>query len=194
MSIHDLQQDGSVQQEAGKSFTEVYRQYSPQIYLNVLKMVKDADTAEEITQEVFTSLWQRWDNLQIDKSLEGYIYRMSANKVYDFFRRLKSDRAMEAHFVALAVEHYSHIEEALQIRENEQLLHQAIEQLTPQQQKAYLLCKTQGYSYKEAAEMMGISVHTLKEYLVKANQTVRNYLITNIDKTLVLLFWVIIKK
>ncbi|RXK83124.1 RNA polymerase sigma factor [Filimonas effusa] len=195
MSIHE-QSRGEIWErgEAERSFTDIYNQLSQQIFLNVLKMVKDPDAAEEIVQEVFAHLWSKWDDIQIDKSLAGYIYRMSANKVYDFFRSIKSNKAMEARFTALAIEHYSHIEEALHYRESEQLLQKAMDTLTPQQQKVYLLCKTQGHSYKEAAEMMGISPNTVKEYLVKANQLVRNYLISNADKSMALLFWMIMKK
>lgn len=195
MSIHDQSRGEQMEREdAEKSFTDVYNQLSQQIFLNVLKMVKDPDVAEEIVQEVFASLWLKWGDIKIDKNLSGYVYRMSANKVYDFFRNMKSNKAMAARFTALAIEHYSHIEEALHYRESEQLLQKALDTLTPQQQKVYLLCKTQGHSYKEAAELLGISPHTVKEYLLKANQIIRNYLITNADKSMALLFLIIMKK
>jgi RNA polymerase sigma-70 factor (ECF subfamily) len=182
------------QEEADKSFTDIYNQYSGQIFANVLKLVKDPQVAEEIVQDVFTTLWQKWTVIRLEKSLLAYLYRMSANKVIDFFRTMQTNRAMKAHFTALAIEHYSHIEEALQYRESEQLLHKAIASLAPQQQRVYQLCRTEGLSYKEAADLLGISQHTVKEYLVKANQLIRNYLISNIDKSIPLLVWVMMKK
>lgn len=183
-----------LQQGAEQSFTDSYNQYSAQIFANVLKLVKNPVVAEEIVQDVFTTLWQKWTELQVEKSLAGYLYRMSANKVIDHFRTLQTDRTMLAHFTGLAVEHYSHIEEALQYRESEQLLQKALASLSPQQQKVYQLCKIEGRSYKEVADLLGISQHTVKEYLVKANQLIRNFLIVNLDKSLSLLFLFFMKK
>lgn len=186
---HDLLQD-----EAEKVFTDIYNQYSSQIFANVLKMVKDPEVAGEIVQEVFTTLWQKWTVINVEKSIAAYLYRMSANKVIDFFRSMQASKAMKAQFMALATEHYSHIEEALHYRESEHLLQMAMETLSPQLQKVYRLCKTEGRTYREAAEILGLSQHTVKEYLVKANQLIRNFLINNVDKSLSLFFWIMIKK
>lgn len=194
-NIQDQELLQQLQQAGGEeAFTTLYHQYSGQIYLNVLKMVKNQDIAEELVQDLFATFWQKRASLQIEQSLAGYLYRMAANKVYDFYRKMQADHTMLSHFKALATEHYSHIEEALQYRESEALLQKALESLSPQQQKVYQLCKTEGYSYKEAAELMGISPYTVKEYLVKANQSLRNYLNNNIDTALSLLFLVIFKK
>lgn len=195
MNIHDDNNPSYLLQEgAEKAFTDLYNEYSSQIFANVLKMVKSQEVAEEIVQDVFATLWQKWTEIKVEKSLAAYLYRMSANKVIDFFRSMQSNRAMKAHFTALAVEHYSHIEEALLYRESEHMLQQAMETLSPQQQKVFQLCKTEGRTYKEAAEILGISQHTVKEYLVKANQLIRNYLISNIDKSIPLFVWLVIKK
>jgi RNA polymerase sigma factor (sigma-70 family) len=100
---------------------------------------------------------------------------------------------MRDHFMSIAVSHYEHIEEGLHYRESESILREAIEQLSPQQRNVYQFCKIDGGSYKEAAEKLGISVHTVKEYLVKANKEVKNYLLNNLDASFGVLLFMILK-
>lgn len=183
-----------LQEDAERAFTDLYNQYSSSIFANVLKMVKDPDVAGEIVQDIFITFWRKRAEIRVEKSLEAYLYRMSANKVIAHFRSLQRNKAMLARFTALAMEHYSHIEEGLLYRESQHLLQKAMETLSPQQQKVYQLCKAEGRSYKEAAEMLHISQHTVKEYLVKANLAIRNYMINNIEATIPFIVWFMSKK
>lgn len=175
-------------------FEKLYKQYSAKLYINVLKLVKDEQVAEELIQELFTRIWQKKSELNIESSLAAYLYRMAQNLVHDFFRKLQRDKRMQDYFIAVTTAYYDHIEEALHYRESEGILKQAMEQLTPQQYKVYQLCKIDGYSYKEAALKMGISPHTIKEYLGNANKAVKNFLLSNIDASFGLLFYLILRQ
>jgi RNA polymerase sigma-70 factor (family 1) len=176
-----------------KAFAQLYHQYSGKLYLNVLKMVKDEQVAEELIQELFAKIWHKRADLKIDTDFLAYLYRSAQNLVHDFFRKLQRDKKMRDHFVAIAVSHYQHIEEGLHYRESEGILKEAIENLSPQQRNVYQFCKIDGGSYKEAAEELGISVHTVKEYLVKANKEVKSYLLTHLDASFGVLFFMILK-
>lgn len=96
-------------------------------------------------------------------------------------------------FKLIASQEYSHIEEGLHLKESEALLRQAMAQLSPQQQHVYNLCKIEGYTYKQAAEKMGISPHTVKEYLSKSTRLVKNYMINNLDSSMGLLLLMMLK-
>ena len=159
------------------AFTQLYHQYSSQIFYNVLKMVKDENSAEEIVQDLFIRVWQKRNLLKEDTNFAAFLYRVGQNMVIDFFRKLQRDRLLYDNFKAIATESYSHIEEDLIYRESEGLLKEAMKSLSPQLQKVYKHCKIDGLSYKETAEIMGISVHTVKEYLSKASNTIQAYII-----------------
>ncbi|MHA4806599.1 RNA polymerase sigma factor [Flavitalea flava] len=158
------------------AFTQLYHVYSGQLYVNIFKMVKDEQITEEIVQDIFTCIWQKRTELQFDQSFGAYLYRMAQNRVVDFYRKLTRDKSLYEKFKALTTAHYSHIEEALHVKENEALLRQAIASLPSQQKKVFQLCKRDGWSYKEAGEQLGISQNTVKEHLVKANVTIRHFL------------------
>lgn len=173
-----------------RAFEKIYHHYGPRLYLNILKMVKDELTAEELVQELFTKIWQKRADLHIETDFLSYLYRTAQNLVHDFFRKLQRDRKMLDHFKSIATENYENVEAALYYKESEQLLNAALALLSPQQRTVYQFCKIKGYTYKQAAEKMGISVHTVKEYLVKANHTVKIYLLSNLDVYLGLLLLV----
>lgn len=157
-------------------------------------MVKDEHVAEEILQELFIKVWQKREHILTNTSFKSFLYRVGQNLVYDFFRKLQSDQKLYHNFKAVATQHYSHIEEALYLKQSEQALDLALSKLSPQQRRVYKLCKIEGHTYKEAAEILNISSHTVKEYLVKANHFVKEYLLNNLDITMTVLLFFLIKE
>jgi len=175
------------------AFTYFYKLYSGQMYVNILKMVKDEQIAEELVQELFTKIWHKREVIHHAIDFKAYLYKIGQNLVYDFFRKLQRNQKMQERFRQVVTEYYSHIEESLHLKQSEQLLEKALGKLPAQQRKVYQLCKMDGYTYKEAAEEMGISVHTVKEYLTKANFLVKEYLMSHLDISMSILFFLMIK-
>lgn len=172
------------------AFTALYRHYSPQLYLNILRMIRDPLLAEEMVQELFTRIWQKRESPGLKENFAGYLYRTGQHLAHDFFRKLQRDRKLMERFRVLAEQHYKHIEETLDYRQSSKILAQAIEQLSPQQKKVYQLIKVEGCTYKKAAEIMGISPLTVKEYLVSTNKYIRNYVISHTDTAAMVLLLV----
>lgn len=173
----DRLQDGSVD-----AFTILYKQYSGALYLNMLALVKSEFIAEELVQEVFAKVWEKRHCIRIEKSFNGYLCRIGQNRVYDFYRKLRRERLMFERFRATATENYTHVEEAADWHHAEARVQHVLQSLSPQQQRTFQLCKTEGRSYKEAAELLGISAYTVKEHLVKAMSTIRQRLEGSVDK------------
>ncbi|WP_316788990.1 RNA polymerase sigma factor [Pedobacter frigoris] len=176
------------------AFTELYKTYSLQMYANTLKMVKDEQVAEELVQELFTKIWQKRETIEVEVDFKSYLHKIGQNLVYDFFRKLQRDERMYERFKAVATEHYSHIEESLHLKQSEAVLEIALSKLSVQQRKVYQLCKIDGFTYKQTAERMGISPHTVKEYLTKANQIVKQYLLDNLDISMTILLFMFLRK
>ncbi|MCR6722584.1 MAG: sigma-70 family RNA polymerase sigma factor [Chitinophagaceae bacterium] len=166
-----------------QAFTAIYRHYSPHIYMNIVRMVHDSVLAEELVQELFTRIWQKRESRGIAEDFQGYMYRIAQNLVFDFFRKMKKDRLLLEKFKSMAseVDNSEAMEDMLDQRQSIVIINNAIEHLPPQQKKVYKLVKQEGYTYKKAAEEVGISPFTVKEYLSLANKSIRNYLIHHSD-------------
>lgn len=176
------------------AFTQLYHRYSGKMYANMLRMVKDELIVEEMVQVLFSRIWHKRMSINYESDFSSYLYRTGQNLVYDFYRKLQRDRKLCEHFKSITTEHYTHVEEELQFRENEELLQKALAILSLQQRNVYQLCKLEGCSYKETASRLGISPHTVKEYLSKARQLVKTYILTKqeslISLLLLLYLWI----
>ena len=172
-----------MQSGSHEAFTALYRHYSPLLYINIKRMLHDPVATEELVQELFTRIWQKRTSKGISEDFTGYMYRIAQNLVHDFFRKLKKDHVMMERFktITAEIDEAAGAEELLQQQQSRGLINMAIDHLPPQQKKAYKLVKQEGYTYKKAAEDMGISPFTVKEYLVLANKSIRNYVLTKVD-------------
>lgn len=165
------------------AFDKLYHRHSKALYWKLQRMVKDSDEADELLQELFVKVWEKREQIIIQQSFEAYLYRVAQRMAVDYFRKLaRQSRVQDEAF------HYTDAmaedtEELLIAKETRQLLDNAIAQLPEQRQRAFILCKIEGKSHQEAAEIMGISPNTVHNHLVKAMSTVRTYL-ANTGETL----------
>lgn len=162
-----------LQQGNADAFTCLYKHYSVPLYYNILSLVKDENTAEELVQDVFLKIWRRKSTINITKSFSGYLFVTARNQVYDFFQQLSRDQELRSRIISFASEAYDHIEQSIFAKENADLLRKAIDTLPPQRRRAFELCKLEGLSYRQASEEMGISLSTIKDHMVNALETIR---------------------
>lgn len=171
------------------AFTKLYHHYSLQLYYNILSLVKDQNTAEELVQDVFAKIWKQRSTISIEKSFSAYLFVMARNRVFDFFQKLSREQAVYAKIKLAASEQYDQIEQALFARENEDLLRKAIATLPPQRRRAFELCKIEGLTYRQASEEMGVSLSTLKDHMIYALETIRLYISKNMEIAGLLIFY-----
>jgi len=176
------------------AFTQLYHLYSARLYGNLLKLVKSPEAAEELLQDIFILVWEKRHTIEIHTSFRSYLFRIGENKVYDFFRKLRLDKNMYAHVKATASSQYTHIEEALLTQENARLLQAAVETLPPQRRQVFELCKIQGKTYQEASGLLGISVSTINDHIVKATRSIRQFMYTHGEKTGALLLLALLRR
>lgn len=165
------------------AFTELYNLHSQSLYLNLLKLVKVEALAEEILQEIFLTLWEKREVINIEYSLKFYLFRIGENKVHDFFRKLKRDRKLHEHIREVSTSEYAILDNEILHDQESALLNKAIEMLSPQRKQVFRLCKLEGKSYQEVSRLLGISTSTVNDYIVKATRFIRDYILSNDART-----------
>lgn len=169
------------------AFEKIYKLCSPRLFGNIYRMVKSESAAQEILQETFIKIWNNHSIIDPERSFRSYLFKIAENNVYDFFRKVARDKKIQAQLAAVATEHYDHIEELLLKKENALMLQKAIDSLPPQRQQVFRLCKLEGKSYDEVSGQLGISLSTISDHIVKANKAVREYLLENMDITIIII-------
>ncbi|MEN5434970.1 RNA polymerase sigma-70 factor [Sphingobacterium faecium] len=161
------------------SFNEIYFQYSPKIYVRLIKLVKDQVVAEEILQDVFTKVWVNRAKIDPTKGFVSFLNHISDNLAIDFFRKVQRDKSLQLELWVSAVELYYHTEEHIYLKDTQDILAKAIDSLSPKRKEILILNKFQEKSYKEIAEELGISVSTVSNQLVSALKDIKEYIQKN---------------
>jgi RNA polymerase sigma-70 factor (family 1) len=166
-----------------RAFEQLYHNYKVRIYGNLFKMVKNNEAAEELLQELFVKIWIGKEKLDPEQSFRSYLFKIAENLVYDFFRKAALNKKMEAYLVSVSTNPASPIEQHIYYKEGNYVLAKAIEQLPPKRKQVYILCKIEGKSYEEVSRLLGVSISTVNEHIVKASRVVRKYFLlsTNIS-------------
>jgi RNA polymerase sigma-70 factor (family 1) len=158
------------------AFEKIYRLYSPKLYGKLLRLLKSVPQTEEILQDVFLKIWEYRSSIDPEKSFNAFLFKIAENKAYDFFRKAARDKKLEAELIALSTINYIALEEFVADNEKLVFLENAISKLPPQRQQVFRLCKLEGKSYKEVSELLGISLSTISDHIVKATKSIREHL------------------
>jgi len=158
------------------AFTEIYQRYAPTLYQQAYQILKDRDETKEVIQEVFTSLWQRRDEIWIDTNLGGYLYRAVRNQVLKIYAH-KQVRIAHAHLPDDFQNQDTSSTDAL-IREKQlqRAIDQEIEQLPKKMRIVFNLSRKEHLSYKEIAHQLELSEGTVKTQIKLALRILRNRL------------------
>lgn len=157
-----------LQENEEEALTVIYNKYWEVMYLAAYNLVKDRSVCEDIVQEVFISLWQRREKIQIKVSLKSYLYTSTVYKVYDHFNKNKKiikDSLFDD--FENKIEN-SNPETKLMHQELIAHLDSIIDSLPDKCKEVYKLSRENMLSNKEIAEQLNISQRTVEGHISKA--------------------------
>ncbi len=122
--------------------------------LRVLSVITGSRAeAEDIAQEAFTRVFERWDSVEAMEDPTAYLYRTAMNGFRSEYRRA-------ARAVKRAVGLGPPVD-VFQAVEDRELAAQALARLTPRQRAALVLTEALGYSGEETGAVLGIKASTV---------------------------------
>lgn len=110
----------------------------------------------------------------LQNHFKAYLYKITQNAEVDLYRRAKRENEMLAKMKVANTEFYSHVEELILQKENEELLEALLLQLPPKRKEIFVQCKLNGRSYKEVSEEYNISVTTVNDHIQKSMTFLKN--------------------
>jgi RNA polymerase sigma-70 factor (family 1) len=155
------------------AFAETYERYWLLIYAHTLKMLGNDDDAKDITQEVFTHLWQKAQFIRNCDNLAGYLYVSARHKVINLIRQNKVRRDYLFSLSEYATERSNTTIEQLNARDLESAIEREIQSLPARMREIFELSRKQNLSYKEIAVKLDISDKTVKKQISNALKIIR---------------------
>lgn len=155
------------------AFSELYNRYKGVLYLHAYRMLEDEEEANDILQELFTTLWLRREDLVFTVSVTSYLYQSVRNRVLDVFAHKKvAQKYMDSLNQFIETGEYSTDE---QVREQElrMLIEQEVALLPAKMREIFELSRVNNLSYKEIADELNISDKTVKKQVNNALRILR---------------------
>jgi RNA polymerase sigma-70 factor (family 1) len=166
----------AIAQNDEQAFKMLFDLFKSRTYAVAFKLTKQAYASEEITQDVFVSIWVSRAQLAQVKNAEAYIYTVIYNKVSRYLKK-ESNQTRILQLIAGNTKPYSNdTEETVFVHDQQKLLREAVQQLSPQKKLMYELHEVQGKSYDEIAETLNLSPHTVKSHVLQAVKFIRTCL------------------
>jgi RNA polymerase sigma-70 factor (ECF subfamily) len=156
-----------------RAFEEIYRALVGRIYALCLRMSRDAQRAEELTQDVFVRAWERLGSFRGEAKFSTWLHRLAVNVVLQAGRAASRRSAREE----VMEDPGRYLKRAERSMPGTRLdLERAIAALPDGAREVLVLRDIYGYKYREIAEMQGVALGTVKAQIHRARRMVREAL------------------
>ncbi len=158
-----------------KEFEELFKTHFSFLSNFAKQFVQDADTAQEIVQKVFITLWEKREDLDPQLSIKSYLFTAVRNRCLNHIRDQKKYRSkvldLECADFDLSIE-----DTPLEASELHQQIEAALDQLPEKCREVFEMSRFKQMKYKEIAEELAISPKTVEAHMRKAMQVMREFL------------------
>ena len=178
-----LAQDG---REA--AFRELVRRYERPVFSLVHRMVRDREVAEDLAQDTFIKVLNHIDRYSPEFKFSSWIFKIANNAAIDHLRRRELDtlsldgsphaetpEAMQATALQIGARQESPLD-TVEAKELGGAIEIAIGRLRPEYRSCILLRHVEGRAYEEIAEMLDLPLGTVKTYIHRARNELRQAL------------------
>jgi len=161
----------AIQRGDQKAFDALFRRYYPALCAYGHRFV-DLEDAEEIVQDSLLWIWENRENLIIETSLSSYLFKMIYRKALNKLAHIDATQRADTRF-------YEEMQEMLQdtdlyqVEELTQRIKDAIATLPESYREAFVMHRFRDMSYKEIAEILGISPKTVDYRIQQALKQLR---------------------
>ncbi len=165
-------------------FSEIYDRLSTGVYNYCLrKLNNNRDTAKDILQETFISLYNNLKKGCRISSLYSYLIGISRNLCLNYFnRRQKNTVPLDSGIDYLNIENiFEDMSSKIESDELFGLVLKAVQVLPEEQREAYELREFSGLKYSEIAEICGLTLSCAKERVYRTQDKIRKILSPYID-------------
>lgn len=173
--IEEINHLESLKAGDSEAFSLIYAKYSKLLLPKMQRMIKVDEVVDELLQDVFMKVWVNRATIDTNQSFKAWIFTIAQNTVYAYYRKLALDVKMQKHLIETFAEFYDQTEDYILNKERVALLNEAIAKLPLQRKEIFKLCKIEGKSYQEAAEILAISPSTVSNQLVSATKYIKRY-------------------
>jgi RNA polymerase sigma-70 factor (ECF subfamily) len=159
-----------------RAFESLFREHFKALCRLSMLYVKNYESAREIVQDTFVSLWEKRDTIDLSRPVKSYLSTTVKNKSLNYLRdnRKFNNDLLELEGVSEKVIFIQ--DDRLVEEETKKRIAMAIEELPEKCREVFLLSRHQNLKYQQIAETLQISVKTVETQMSKALSHLRRRL------------------
>lgn len=145
-----------------QAYDAIFLKYYKLLCVNAYFYLHDEQDAKDLVQAFFLEMWERQIYMRLNGDIKGYLYRSVQNRCLNHIKRKETlEKRQEAY----------HLPEHALCETDEDMEHtyvkldHALGRLPNQRKEALKLVYLQNKKYQDAADIMGISINSLKTHL-----------------------------
>lgn len=157
-----------------QAFTELYKRYWEDLFITAANVLRGKEEAGDVLQDVFLSLWNRRNDLNLKGSFAAYLHTSVRYKCLHYIEKniTRRDYLVVLAKVSLSTSS-SNVEFNLQLKEMQQMINKTVAKMPPKMQEVYKLSRLEHMSHKEISDLMSISVETVRKHIQHALQLIK---------------------
>lgn len=154
------------------AYAELVNRYKNAVYHHCFAIVRDEDTAEDLAQETFITAYYKLKQYNDDYRLATWLFRIATNKALDHLKHTAREVATDDELIAS----FATSQPSPETNSERSELRALVAQLEPKYRAVISLYYWQGLSYQEVADALDKPLGTVKGWMSRAKQELREEL------------------
>ena len=189
--LDDQRLISSLQAGDESAYEQLIERFQSPVYNLAYRLLNDQADASDVAQEVFLKIFRNVGSFRGDSSLRTWVYRIAVNESHNrrrwLFRHHRGETGIDDVFDdsdsrerPLMDSRETPFDFAVN-REAQVLLEEALAAINPIFRTAVVLREVEDMSYEEIAEILEVSIGTVKSRIVRGREALRRNLATRLD-------------
>lgn len=159
----------SLKKGEAQAMEQIYKDYWADVFDSACRRVRDEDVAQDITQEIFISLWENRQRLAISGSLRSYLLAAVKYKVINYFKSaIVKDKYQEDLFFLAEGQMELSAENKLMVKDLNKEIDAAMQDLPEKMRQIFRMSRMQEKTIREISAELGLSGQTVKNQISAA--------------------------
>ena len=174
-----------------QAFRDLYDQYADKVYTKAIAYLRSPLEAQDTVQEIFLKIWEKKETLPGISHFPAWLNVITRNYLINILQKKIPSDINEGIYRQIPSGDPLQPAAQLDLKEISGLIQEAVNKLSPRQQKVYRLSREQGMTHQQVASELGISYDTVREHMGLALKNIRSWLQDHYGKIGILLsFWI----
>lgn len=190
-ALEDQRLISSLQAGEESAYEQLIERFQCPVYNLAYRLLNDPADASDVVQEVFLKIFRNVGSFRGDSSLRTWVYRIAVNESHNrrrwLFRHRRGELGIDDTFEDSDTREKPLMDSGetpfdfTVNREAQILLEEALAQVNPVFRTALVLREIEDMSYEEIAEILDVSIGTVKSRIVRGREALRRNLATRLD-------------